>query len=403
MLPETQNAEIHKVPVWPWRVGLVLKTPALIAEIGAALEEMSVDCVFRILPSTPALEIAHTVQREKPELLLVELADISGRPSEWIAAIRSGEDIPLVVAVHPTADPDQMISALRSGASEFLSLPIRPGIFDALDRAATTLEARRTSEVERGTMAGILSAKGGCGATSIACHLAVALRAICAPKRVLVADLDHQAPEASRIFRAVSCNRLGDAFDSVRRLNSTCWPDFVTQVAPGVDLLGGFTGSAAPGAATPMPEPWRIENLFRFATRQYGWILADLGRHLNPVNWAFLQSIDELFIVTAPDVLALYQTRSILQTLTSRGFDRSRVRLILNRNHSTTQDFWVESIEKMFELSIVSVLPNDHATLAGLPRDRFEFPGNSAFGRSLTKLANRMAKPGAADTPRRAA
>ena len=132
MLPETQNAEIHKVPVWPWRVGLVLKTPALIAEIGAALEEMSVECVFRILPSTPALEIAHTVQREKPELLLVELAEVSVRPSEWIAAIRSGEDIPLVVAAHPTADPDQMISALRSGASEFLSLPIRPGIFDAL-------------------------------------------------------------------------------------------------------------------------------------------------------------------------------------------------------------------------------------------------------------------------------
>jgi hypothetical protein len=77
--------------------------------------------------------------------------------------------------------------------------------------------------------------------------------------------------------------------------------------------------------------------------------------------------------------------------------------LILNRNHSTTQDFWVESIEKMFELSIVSVLPNDHATLAGLSRDRFEFPASSTFGRSLTKLANRMAKPGAGDTPRRAA
>ena len=35
MLPETQNAEIHKIPVWPWRVGLVLRTPALISEIAA--------------------------------------------------------------------------------------------------------------------------------------------------------------------------------------------------------------------------------------------------------------------------------------------------------------------------------------------------------------------------------
>jgi pilus assembly protein CpaE len=237
----------------------------------------------------------------------------------------------------------------------------------------------------------------------VACHLAFALHAACAPGKVLLADLDHQSPAAHRVFRTVSRDRLGDAFDSVRRLNSSCWPDFVVQVAPGVDLVGGLAGGATTGAATPLPEPWRVDNLFRFVARHYSWILADLGRHLNPVNWAFLQSIDELFIVTAPDVLALYQTRSILQTLTSRGFDKSRVRLILNRNQSSPQDFWVESIEKMFELSIVSVIPNDRATLAGLSRERFEFPANSAFGRSVTRLANRVAKPSVPDTARRAA
>ncbi|MGD1071994.1 MAG: hypothetical protein ABSB15_17820 [Bryobacteraceae bacterium] len=402
MLPETQS-EVHKIPVWPWRVGLVVRTPDLLFEISSALAEMNAECVFSMVPTTAPFEVAHMVQKDKPELLLVELADISVQPAEWIATIRSGEDIPLVVAVHPTADPDQMISALRAGASEFLCVPVRPTIFDAMDRVATTLEARRTSEVERGKIAGVVSAKGGCGATSIICHLAPALRLICAPKRVLVADLDHQSPAAHRVFRAVSRNRLGDALDSVRRLNSSCWPDFVTQVAPGVDLVDGLSGSAAVGGAPPLPEPWRIENLFRFAARQYAWILADLGRHLNPVNWAFVQNLDELFIVTAPDVLALYQTRSMLQTLTSRGFDRARVRLILNRNQNSPQDFWVESIEKMFELGIASVMPNDHPALAGLPRDRFESPVNSAFGRALAKLANRMSKASAAETPRRAA
>jgi pilus assembly protein CpaE len=389
MLEETLRAETNRLPVWPWRVGLVLETPALISEISVALQEMNAVCVFSVAAGTSPFEVASMVEREKPEVLFVELAKIAGRPPEWIA-------------VHPAPEPDEMISALRAGASEFLSLPMRPGIFDALDRISGTLEGRRSATVAQGRIAGVLSAKGGCGATSLACHLASALQTACAPGKVLLADLDHQAASAHRFFRSVSRNRLGDAFDSVRRLNSACWPEFVTPVTPGIDLLGGF-GEAAAGTATALPEPWRIDNLFRFVTRHYAWILADLGRHLNPVNWAFLQSIDELFIVTAPDVLALYQTRSVLQMLTKRGFEKSRVRLILNRNQSSRQDFWVESIEKMFEIGIFSVIPNDNPVLASLPRDRFEFPASSAYGRAVTKLANRMAKPQGPDIPRKAA
>jgi len=121
------------------------------------------------------------------------------------------------------------------------------------------------------------------------------------------------------------------------------------------------------------------------------------GRHLNPVNWTFLQSADELFIVTAPDVLVLYQTRSILQTLSSRGFDKSRIRMTLNRNPASPQDFWVESIQQMFEMAVYAIVPNDYVSLEKVRRDRFEFPSDTSFGRALLKLAARL------DTPRKRA
>ena len=129
----------------------------------------------------------------------------------------------------------------------------------------------------------------------------------------------------------------------------------------------------------------------------------DLGRHLNPANWALLQNIEELFIVTAPDVLALYQTRSVLQTLSNRGFDKGRVRIILNRNLSSPQDFWVESIEQMFEMNVFAIIPNDDGTFEKLPRDRFEFPAETPFGRALIKMASRLAGPHAPGPVRRAA
>jgi pilus assembly protein CpaE len=375
---------------WPWRIGLVLDTPELASELTEAVREFRADCAFSIPAGGPPFETAGLVERERPDVLLAELAQVPGGAADWIATVRAGSDLPLIVAVHPFPDPVNMIEAMRAGASEFLSLPARPGIFEALDRVATLLESRKAATVGRGRMAGILSAKGGCGATSVACHLAAALGGQSGAGHVLVADLDTQSPAAHRVLRVTPKRRVGEAFDNVRRLNAACWSDFATPAAENLDLLGAWDAGQYPGQS--LPEPWRIESLFRFLTRNYTWILADLGRFLNPASWAFIQNVDELFVVTAPDVLALYQTRSILQTLAGRGFDKSRLRLVLNRNHTGPQDFWIESIEKMFEMGVMGVIPEDRAAIDRMPRDRFEFPAASPFGRSMVKLAARVAK-----------
>jgi len=363
---------------------------------------------FRFPAAASPFEIANAVECERPDILFVELARTSKTAAEWIVDVRQGEETPLVVAVHPVAEPSEMICALRAGSSEFLCLPVRPAINEAMERIGSLMEARRSATVERGRITGVLSSKGGCGATTIACYLSAALQHHHTTKsagkrpapsanqpRILVADLDYQSPGGSGAFRSNPRSHAGEAFESVRRLNSHAWREFATPVMPGVDHLASPTDLADHAAGHPspaLPEQWRVESLFRFLSRQYNWIFVDLGRHLNPSNWALLQNIEELFVITAPDVLALYQTRSILQTLSSRGFEKSRVRIVLNRNQSTPQDFWVESIEQMFEIGVFGVVPNDEGTLEKLPRDRFEFPSETPFGRAMTRMAARLAE-----------
>lgn len=380
------------MPAWPWRVGLIVESPELAFEITNALRDINAALSFRAQPSAEPFDIATQVERQKPDLLFVELARVPGSAESWIKRIRSGGDT-LIAAVHNSADPVEMIEALRAGACEFLHLPVQPSIFDAMDRIATIFEGRRSEVVERGFVSGFLSAKGGCGATTIACHVAAA-GSVAGSRRVLVADLDHQAPGAHRLFHTSPTRFTGDAFLSARRLSSANWHDFVVPVGEQLDLLAGSDSSTSVS-----PDAWRIDNLFRFVTRHYGRVVADLGRNLNPCNWAYLQTLDELIIVTAPDVLALYQTRQILQTLTSRGFEKSRVRLILNRNHMAPEDFWVESIEQMFEMAVLDVIPNDYASLNDGKRDRYEFPTGTAFGRAMSRLAGKLVHK-SADTTR---
>jgi pilus assembly protein CpaE len=404
--------DMPRRPDWAWKIGLVLGTPELSSGIMSAIAETGAVKVFEFSASTSSFEVASAAERDKPDVLFVEFSLTSRPAAEWIADVRGSEETPLVVAVHPTAEPLAMISALRAGASEFLSLPVRPAIYEAMERIGALLEARRNSSKERGKIAGVLSAKGGCGATSVACYLSAALHLVinqlvknqssAARARVLVADLDYQSPSTRGVFRVNPRAHAGEAFDAVRRLSSSAWREFVTPVATGVDLLASPADTSSNIAAGP-PEPWRVESLFRFVGRQYDWVLVDLGRHLNPANWALLQNIEELFIVTAPDVLALYQTRSVLQTLSSRGFDKGRIRIVLNKNLSSPQDFWVESIEQMFEMSVFAIIPNDDGTFEKLPRDRFEFPSETPFGRALTKMAGRLAGPNGPGPSRKAA
>jgi pilus assembly protein CpaE len=391
-------------PDFVWKIGLVLETPELAVEITSAIASAGATPIFELPAASPSFEIATAVERGRPDILFVEFARASKPAAEWMADVKRGELTPFIIAVHPAAEPAEMISALRAGASEFVSLPVKPSIYEALDRLATVLESRRTANVEPGKIVGVLAPKGGCGATSIACHLSAAMHLAVPSSRILVADLDYQSPGAHHIFRADAAarsthrNNAGDAFEAVRRLSTSSWREFVTNVAPGVDLLASPAEGGGAGNQPVLPEQWRVESLFRFISRQYTWVLVDLGRHLNPASWTVMQNIDELFIVAAPDVLALYQTRSVLQTLSNRGFDKSRVRIILNRNMSSPQDFWVESIQQMFEMPVFGLIPDDSA-LDKLPRDRFEFPAETSFGRAITKMAARIVKPGGGANP----
>jgi pilus assembly protein CpaE len=381
-----------------WRAGLVVDDPKLAAEIAAALSELRATCLFQTAASPSVSDIYALVERDRPDLLFVELAATSVPPRDWMRAVQAGECAPLVAAVHPSADPGHMIEALRAGAIEFLSLPMNPGIFGAMDRISARLESTRVVARSQGRIIGIVSAKGGCGATSLACHLALALGKADASKKVLVADLDYQSPSVHRIYCLKPQRRAGETFDSVRRLSSSNWGEFFTPLSPSIDVMAGpEIGS------TTLPEPWRIESLFRHLTRAYSLVLVDLGRHLNPGTWAFLQHVDELLVVAAPDVLALYQTRYILQTLTNRGFERSRIRLVLNLSENTPRDFWIESIEQMFEMRLFAVIPTDKTAFSDVSKDQLVFPAETPFGKSVAKLAGRLIRNENAGPSRRAA
>lgn len=177
-----------------------------------------------------------------------------------------------------------------------------------------------------GKVIGFVSAKGGCGATSIATHVGAALERT-AGSDVLLADLDMETGLIDFIMRPNSSFSLMDAVQNIHRLDSAFWKRNVANVRPHLDVL--------PSPMTTI----RVEEAARDSYRQvlklvrsvYGWVVADLGRGISPVAVRLLEDLDELYVVTTPHVGALYQARQLIQRVVERGYPRVRLHVIVNR------------------------------------------------------------------------
>ena len=122
---------------------------------------------------------------------------------------------------------------------------------------------------------GFLSAKGGCGATTIACHTAAELGR--QDKHVLLADLDLDAGMIRFLMKTKSPYSVLDALNNLHRLDASYWNALISNGMPGLEII------AAPQALASKQQPnqEQMQNMLTFCRGQYDFSIVDLGRSLN--------------------------------------------------------------------------------------------------------------------------
>ena len=109
----------------------------------------------------------------QPDVLLLELEPIVDRLEQALQEVRGFCSRIKVVLVSPNLDSQQILRSIRAGADEFVHPPWEQGLSVALHRLAAAVDQR--SGHQSGKVIAFLSAKGGCGATTLACHVATNL------------------------------------------------------------------------------------------------------------------------------------------------------------------------------------------------------------------------------------
>ena len=290
------------------------------------------------LPDSNGLETFLTIQRHAPELPIIIVTSLD--------------------------DEAVALSAVRSGAQDYLAKGSLKK--DTLLRALNYAIARSKNPPEpvvrsrdKGTVVSMVGSNGGVGTTTLACHWALELRRQTSQK-VLLIDLDGSSSGAAFLMKATAPHTLLDAVQNLHRLDANLWNGFICSPRDGVDLL------QAPGVAGIHEQPTaeRVRHILRFARSLYDWIVVDLGR-LTVSSLAILEESKDLFVVTTPELPALFETKRILKRLLDAGFPRERLRLLLNRRTKGTS-FTPEDVEKAIGYAVYGSIADD-SRQAGYP------------------------------------
>jgi len=318
----------------------------------ASIPVVDENCEFS---SADALLVA--VERLRPELVFLGVSGLPGDPDPIIARLTALNPAPRVVAVHDKANPEVILKLMRAGASEFVYLPFDSQAFEeSLNRVlADCARAGQANRVSGGII-GFVSAKGGCGATTLACHVSSYLHRA-TKKGVLLADLDMASGIAGAIMQTNPRYTVQDAFQNLHRMDLKLWKSIVTAAPSGVDVI-----PAVPDPPSSALGIRRIPPIFRFWRAQYDYTIVDMGHGLTQDLLDALDSMDSLVLVATNEMLALRQAKHMIQALASRNFGSNRLRLVLNRMPKRPQ-IPVAELEKVMGQPIYAVIPNDYPRL----------------------------------------
>src|SRR5579862_212379 len=197
--------------MYPITAALVVESKQLREELMSSLEALAIRGVLE-LPEVPSdwSGFLDRVDRVRPDVILLEVSRLSEPLEKVVTGIRATSAQPVVFALHTTAEPEAILAAMRAGASEYLHPPVDLPLRSALERLAKSREGGRQNLARGGKAIGFLSAKGGCGATTLACHVALELPHLIEGK-VLLADLDLQAGLVGFLLKSKSPYSVADA------------------------------------------------------------------------------------------------------------------------------------------------------------------------------------------------
>jgi pilus assembly protein CpaE len=258
--------------------------------------------------------------RTAPDLVVLLLDDNPGQGQEVIRRLRE-KNQGYIVAIGEISDARVILRSLQVGANLFLDVAeLETEFHPALHRLLNKPEGGGTV----GKLLAVVSASGGCGASTLAVNLAAALARQQTKCGLLDLNLGHGDLAALLDLRAQFS--LADACANQNRLDHAMLGKMIVQHRSGIHLLSsplefaGFSSVTASG----------VQHTLSLMRDLFPETVIDLEDCFHAEQVEVLRQATGLFVVCRLDFTSLRNTRRLLEHCARLDLQRNRVRVVVN-------------------------------------------------------------------------
>ncbi len=297
-------------------------------------------------------QVRSEILRLRPAAAIIVLSDVPDIELAVIRELSSSCPETMLIGAAVNASPDLILNSLRSGASEFLRLPILAEEFETvLDHAEEYAARQSTMPHKRGRVIAVFSNKGGCGTSFIAANLAVALGA-----PTVLMDLNLQAGDLGFFFQAEPKFSIANLIENQTRMDDELLGALLTRYSPNLSLLPA--PSDVDAALDVRAE--HVVAAIELLRNGHDYVVLDLAHTFDEITLAALDHADEILLVMTLDIMTVRNAQRVLSTLDRLDYPRERVRAIVNRWSKSDLDVGQAQIERVFGKHAVTLVPSDY-------------------------------------------
>ncbi|HKR00765.1 MAG TPA: AAA family ATPase [Pyrinomonadaceae bacterium] len=258
-----------------------------------------------------------------------------------------------IISAARNASPDLILRSMRSGAREFLRLPVIADEFKTvIDRTAEFCAGQKAAPRKKGRMIAVFSSKGGCGTSFIATNVAAALNA----PTVLV-DLNLQAGDLPLFLGVDPKYSIADMVENRARMDDSLLASYITPHSSNLLLL------AAPREADSADdiEPEHVFEALERVREAYEYVVLDPQHTFDAITLAALDQADDILLVLTLDIPSIRSAQRALEIFDRLGYPRNKVRIIVNR-WSKQIDLDLQQVERFLREKVTGFVTSDYQT-----------------------------------------
>jgi pilus assembly protein CpaE len=332
---------------------------------------------------------ADVVAQTNPDIGLVAIDRDPTKGLELVAKLTQASPDCAVLVVSSSGDGNLILQALRSGAKEFLTQPIRiEDLLAALGRINQRHFGQGEKRVRGSQVIAVAGSIGGVGTTSLAVNLGCML-ARDERNSVALVDLDLCLGDADVFLDAIPDYTLVDVAENVTRLDFALLKRSLTRHSSGLYLLPRPVQLEDISLITPED----LQRVIGLMKATFTHVVLDLSKSYSPIDLVALEMASQILLVTQLDLPCLRNVVRLMMSFSQMNDIADKVRIIVNRVGLESGQITLKKAQETIGKDIFWQLPNDYRTMVevrnnGVPL--YEQAPKAPITQSIASLAQAL-------------